>query len=48
MSDATVVVLFVALVGVASLGLWFMGIRRTRKDQRTLDAIAARGHKKAA
>jgi Flp pilus assembly protein TadB len=48
MSDSSVVVLFVALVGVASVGLWIMGLRRSRRDQRTLDEIAAHEHKKAA
>jgi len=51
MSDATVVVLFVAFTGLASLGVWWLGFRRNRRDRkvaRTPEAIRAREHRKAA
>jgi hypothetical protein len=42
------VVLFVALVAVASLAVWWLGYVRTRRDNHVLDEIRAHDHKKAA
>lgn len=48
MSQASDIVLFVVLVGVASVAVWWLGYRQDRRGERALKAIREREHKKAA
>lgn len=48
MSQASAVVLFVVLTGVASLGVWWLGYRRSRRDAKVLESVRRHEHKKAA